>query len=249
MTLSSLPGALGDLVRLDPLQALYRMDRPRYELFIAGLEVFRDNFWYGSGLNSFMVETALMRVEYPILHADSPANLFIGILSDTGVLGALALTPPALYYLNGLRTAWQNERGAQGRLVVLTLPLTILPGLLVGYQIVLAEFCLFILIPWLVLPEAKADFSSTFVRLLKRGGVFSTSYALRAGLLPEPDADFPGPLARRKGSATPACSGQNYRKRDGRKILLFYRSTQPGPGPGAARYRTNSRPISEYPFA
>ena len=135
----------------EPSTAYARLDPVRAQLFHAGLDVFRAHPWIGSGLNSFMVETAHL-VRAGKLVADNPSMLFTGVLSDVGIMGSLFLL--ALILMYGLKLMETFRAGDEHVFRVHALPLFCLPTFFIGYHVVFAEFGAFLLTPLLFWPRA-----------------------------------------------------------------------------------------------
>ena len=147
----TIPPALVQLRAGHPGAMLFALDEPRAQLTIAGWQILKEHVWLGSGINSFMVETARLRALNPSLPVDNPANLLSGLLSDVGVLGTLVTL--LLAALLGRRRPRADAVGTETdtRATKLhSLPLALLPACLIGYHLVAAEFAAVMLLPLLM---------------------------------------------------------------------------------------------------
>ncbi len=133
-------------------RALRSLDTPRVELFLAGWKIFLDHPFIGSGLNSFMVFTAPLRVSRPLLPADNPATFFSGLLSDTGILGLLFFSCITAYMLY---TYFSGDRKNNAANFLGMFLLALFFPLLYGYHLVHSEFAALTLLPLLMMENRE----------------------------------------------------------------------------------------------
>jgi hypothetical protein len=147
IALRSASGRMAPLfARGEIYEALYQMDPHRARYLMYGLRLFLDSPWIGHGFNSFQVE--LMRFapgEAPDLLIDNPANLVLGLLSDSGVIGGACFLGP---FVLTLRRFWR-VRGTGTVVPVWLAGLTIAfwPAMMIGYHLVFAEFAALLFLP------------------------------------------------------------------------------------------------------
>ncbi|MDH5656231.1 MAG: O-antigen ligase family protein [Spirochaetia bacterium] len=150
--LGAFPGIVEAIANYNLYDAFMTLDSERTRLFLVGLNIFYDHVLIGSGLNTFVRESSFYRTETMISH-DNSANLYIGALSDTGIVGTLiVLLMLALYgyflylYLEKIRT---GEAGGDllKSFEIFMIPGIILVSFLFGYHIVHPETAVVFFLP------------------------------------------------------------------------------------------------------
>jgi len=150
-----LPAVFEKLYSLDLMAAYNILDPPRASLHQAGLEIFINNPVIGTGLNSFMVETASLRISNPAIPIDNPATFFIGVLSDTGVIGLIFLCSILYHFIRYNFQFLRHDELIIHR--VHSLPLMMLLPFFIGYHVIFAEFAVFLVLPFLLIASGDND--------------------------------------------------------------------------------------------
>lgn len=137
------------------IEALRLVAPARAAYWDFGGRLFLESPWIGHGLNSFQVELPRFQSEAPRLLIDNPGSLPLGILSDSGVLGAGVFGVLAIWV--GRRFVRQWSTADSVTLWLAALPLAFAPAMLLGYHLVLSEFAAIMIIPFLLAdPPARA---------------------------------------------------------------------------------------------
>ena len=142
-------------------------DFGRTHLFLAGWEIIKEYPWLGSGLNSFMVETARLRQFDPTIPVDSSVNFYLGILGDTGIIGVIFIFIFCVYYAAEIIAALKENQHPVF-LFILMLPIYLAVPFLYGYHIIHPEVCVLLLFPYLLLSRKASETKG--VVIIKRAG-------------------------------------------------------------------------------
>lgn len=163
--------------------ALNILDEGRAHYLRVGLALIEEAPWVGHGINSFQIELPRFQELAPRIQSDNPAMLVLGLLSDFGVLGTVVV---GVWLLWPLLCLWRVRRTGDARtLWLLGIGVAFLPGSLIGFHLVLAEFSALLFMPHLCALSLQTDFvprtESTFVAG-ESGGIVCNAVA-GAGLL------------------------------------------------------------------
>ena len=158
---TALPAVIDRLMNLNFMQAYEILDLPRASLFKVGCKIFQENPLIGTGLNSFMTETAFLRATNSTIPADNPATFFIGVLSDTGIIGFIFLSSVCVYFINYNFNLLRGNKNILLQRVHL-LPLMMFLPCFIGYHVIFAEFAAFLILPFIIMKPRDTE-SNNFV--------------------------------------------------------------------------------------
>ncbi|MCR9141572.1 MAG: O-antigen ligase family protein [bacterium] len=141
------------LVQGEWFAAFALLDPARTDYFRFGVRLIQESPWIGHGLNSFQVELTRFVSEAPEMMIDNPGSLPLGLLSDSGLFGAALFGMLAVWVGLGFARLWRA--GDSISLWLAGLPLALAPAMLLGYHLVLSEFCVIMFIPFFLFEAAS----------------------------------------------------------------------------------------------
>jgi len=136
------------------LEAYADLDAPRAVMHRLGYEIFKKYPLTGGGINSFVAESAAVKIEGGIPFQDNPASLWMGILSDLGLVGFFIFALTVIVYFYNI----YFERPPLFAL----LPLALFPAFFFGEHTLAPECAAFLFFPFFVLRQSSGFFSALF---------------------------------------------------------------------------------------